>query len=246
MLVGVMRLPCIPLTLCLLSLYGRLLAQSEERRVRIAEAGLGVGDYQGALAFSWAHHWKIGARQRFHIGLGARFTSFVAQNKYYITAPAQLTSGDTGPQVIFQENIPENIDSLLLNSPWVNSINATVHLTWSFSDRVQAGFNIDLVGASFGSRESGNYINGATGQFVDASPTVFNLLLVSDNDRGSLNSELWARCFVSDRWALKGGAMFLFTEYTTESEVQQYPEPNDRFRLKSLMATLGVSYRLSE
>jgi hypothetical protein len=241
-----MRLPRLLQPLLFLLIATWSFAQEKNRYEELAEAGIGVGQRQGALALSWAHHWKTGKKGRFHIGLGARLTSFLAQNQYYITAPARLTSGETGPQVIFQENIPENIDSLLLNSPWVNALNASVHLTWAYSDRVQSGFNIDFVGVSFGSAERGNYMNGAQGQFVNATPTVFNLLLISDNDRGSLNSELWARYFVNPHWAVKGGFMFLFTEYTTETEVQQYPEPNDRFRLKSLMATLGVSYRLSQ
>jgi len=40
------------------------------------------------------------------------------------------------------------------------------------------------------------------------------------------------------------GAQFLFTEYTTSTKVQQLPEQNDRFRNKSLLLCLGISWRL--
>jgi hypothetical protein len=105
-------------------------------------------------------------------------------------------------------------------------------------------FNIDAIGFSFGKDVKGNYINGAQGSMESANPAAFNLLLISDNDKGSLNSELFARYLLNDKWAVKGGIQFLFTEFTTDSEVQQFPEPNDRFRNKSLMFSAGVSYKL--
>jgi hypothetical protein len=77
-----------------------------------------------------------------------------------------------------------------------------------------------------------------------AKPTSLNLLLVSDNDKGSLNSELFARYLIGEKWGIKGGVQFLFSEYTTDTELQQFPEPNDRFRNKSLMFSAGVSYKL--
>ncbi len=243
-LIAIMQLHKLLLAGLLVACSAQALAQRESRNEQYAEANLGIGSREGALALSWSHHWKSGKNGRFRIGLGVRLTTYVGQNQYYITAPAELTSGETGPQVIFAENIPENIDTLLLNSPWVTALNGSVFLTYSFTNRFHFGFNIDLIGVSLGPEEYGNFMSGISGQFVNARPSPFNLVLISDNDLGSLNSELWCRYFVNERMAIKGGLMFLFTEYTTETEVQQFPEPNDRFRLKSLMANLGVSYRL--
>ena len=78
----------------------------------------------------------------------------------------------------------------------------------------------------------------------NAKPTSFNILLISDNDRGSLNSELYGKYYWNEKWGVKLAAQFLFTEYTTDTEVQQFPEPNDRFRNKSLLIAAGISYKL--
>jgi hypothetical protein len=65
---------------------------------------------------------------------------------------------------------------------------------------------------------------------------------MGDNDRGNLNSELYVRYFFTDAWAVKIGLQNLFTEYTTNSKVQQFPESNDRFRNKSMLMSLGISH----
>jgi hypothetical protein len=126
----------------------------------------------------------------------------------------------------------------------VNAVSIFVTLGYNLSERLSFRFNIDAIGFSFGKSTTGNYINGVRGSRQSGSPTLFNLLLISDNDKGSLNSEFFARYLLNEKWGIKGGVQFLFTEYTTDSEIQQYPEPNDRFRNKSLMFSAGVSYKL--
>lgn len=203
-----------------------------------------VGNNQGSVSLSLGKDWGLWKSKKFAVGIGGRFTSYFGANQYYITAPAELTSGDTGPFVIFKENIEENIDTFLIKSPQVNSLNLLINLRYKFSEKIMAGFNIDLIGFSFGGSKKGNYINGFEGGMENASPTEFNILLISDNDKGSLNSELYVKYYWNEKWGAKLGAQFLFTEYTTETEVQQFPEPNDRFRNKSLMIALGVNFRL--
>ena len=70
------------------------------------------------------------------------------------------------------------------------------------------------------------------------------MLLTSDNDLGSLNSEFYLNYFFKDRWAVKVAGQFHFTEYTTDINVQQEPKPNDRFRNKSLLGAVGIVYQL--
>lgn len=213
-------------------------------RVHYADVTLGAANAQGALSVSYLHLWKLGANKKLALGLGGRLTSYFGNNQYYTTAPAELTSGGTGPGVIFKDDILANIDSFLLKSPQANCLNISFNLEYPLSKKITAGFNIDMIGFSFGSSRSGTYINGTTSTPVNASPTPFNILLVSDNDRGSLNSELYLRYFLNERIAIKLGAQFLFTEYTTTYNVQTYPSGNDRFRNKSLMVCLGVSKTL--
>ena len=220
-------------------------SQTPATTARYADATLAAGNYQGSLTLAYLHDWRIGAKRKLGIGVGGRFTSYVGQNQYYSTAPANLTSGSNGPAIIFDNNINGNIDSLLVKSPQVNSVNLFINFDYVFSKKFMAGFNIDAIGFSFGGKRQGNYINGATGKITEASPTPFNLLLVSDNDLGSLNSEFYFKYFFNEKWGVKAGAQFLFTEYTTTTKVQTYPEENDRFRNKSLMFSLGVTRRLN-
>jgi hypothetical protein len=225
-------------------LSGSLDAQQAKRSVDYITLDFAAGSYRGTFSSSFVHDWRLGAKQKFGIGLGGRLTSFLGANIYYITAPATLTSGSTSPLIFFKENIVENLDSLLVKSPQVNSLNLMINLNYQINPELLVGFNIDAIGFSFGRNTRGNYMNGATGKNTTADPTPFNILLISDNDRGTLNSELYARYFLHERWALKASMQFLFTEYTTVTKVQQAPEENDRFRNKSLMFSVGVSYKL--
>jgi hypothetical protein len=227
-------------------LIGILIGSFSQVRSQSNELGIttAIGHTQASVSALFLHDWELWKSKKFAIGAGMRFTSYFAANQYYITAPAELTSGSTGPFVIFKENIDSNIDTFLIKSPQVNLLNLVVNLRYKFNEKVTVGFNIDVIGLSFGGSTRGNYINGVEGAMENAEPTTFNILLISDNDRGSLNSELYGKYYWNEKWSLKLGAQFLFTEYTTDSEVQQYPEPNDRFRKKSLMMAVGVTYKL--
>ncbi len=203
-----------------------------------------IGSSQGTGSLSYIYNWQLGKNKKFEIGAGARFTSYFGSNKYYITAPAIITSGSTGPGVFFKKNIEANLDSFLLASAQVNALNLSINIGYHLTKKVSVGFNIDAIGFSFGSKQNGKYVNGTSVVNTSATPTAFNILLVSDNDRGSLNSELYAAYNFNGQWAIKAGYQFLFTEYTTATKVQQFPEPNDRFRNKTSAFLIGVRYQL--
>lgn len=112
------------------------------------------------------------------------------------------------------------------------------------------GLNIDAIGFSFGKKQSGIYYgnNLATGVPVTAKPTGFNLLLISDNDKGSLASEFFAKYKWNESWGVKLAFEFLFAEYTTGTQVQTTPggDKNDRFRKKMSGVGIGVSYHFKK
>lgn len=219
-------------------------AQVQPQTVNFIDLDAGVGDSEGSLAFSFNYDKGLGKNRKIVLGFGVRITSYFGKNQYYVTAPAKLTSGSTGPGVLFKKNIEANMDTLLIKTSQVNLLNLHLTIGYNLSERLMIRFNIDAIGFSSGKSVNGNYINGTQGSMEPASPTVFNALLISDNDKGSLNSELFARYLLNDKWGIKGGIQFLFTEFTTDSEIQQSPEANDRFRNKSLMFGAGVSYKL--
>ncbi|MCU0451100.1 MAG: hypothetical protein MUC97_14880 [Bernardetiaceae bacterium] len=194
------------------------------------------------VAPSWSRFHGLGAKGKFQLGYGLRLTSQFGSNVPHLTAPAKLTTGQNGPGVLFQETIEANLDTLTLQNVQVNSLNASIHLQYAFSPKLEVGFNIDAIGFSFGGQQSGRFEARSAGRAPStemASPTTFNLLLISDNDLGSVNSELYVRYWLSPRWALRGGLGFAFSEYTTSRTLTL---DNDRFRAKRLMPMLAVSF----
>lgn len=218
-------------------MFGTQLVYAQQADVDIALAGS-----QRCISLSGYHDWQFGKRKKLFVGVGARLSFYSGKDQYYVTAPAKLTSGERGPQVFFIPNITRNMDSLLVGKPAVLLSNIFLDLGYRFSDRLAVGFNIDLIGFSNGTKIRGTYINGDQRISVGANVSHFNVLLVSDNDIGSLNSELYAKYRLTDKLRLKAGFQFLFTEYKSDFKVQQSPEPNDRFRRKSLMAMVGICF----
>lgn len=207
------------------------------------DAALSAGNSQGSASLAWNHFHLIGKKGKFKIGYGARFTTYAGKNKEYITAPAKITSRQTGPQVLFSETYEESLDTVTFSSPQVNMLNLTINLEYNIYKTFDLGFNIDAAGLSFGGTRDGTLHSSnrpaSLASEQSAKPTPYNLLLISDNDIGSLNSELYARYWFNNKWGVKAGASFLFTEYKTNNKLLL---DNDRFRNKSLMFIVGVTY----
>ncbi|MDI1233502.1 MAG: hypothetical protein PSX81_04420 [bacterium] len=206
------------------------------------DIALATSGNQSLGALSWTHFNAVNKKAKFKVGYGIRFSSQIGKDLYYVTAPAKLTSKQTGPQVLFSKIYNENIDSFYVNRAQNNFLNISINLQYTIKNKYDIGFNIDAVGFSFGAKTTGQYISYQSqdnGTMQKAKPTAFNLLLVSDNDIGSLNSEIYFRYWFKTRWAVKAGASFAFTEYTTENKLRL---ENDRWRNKSLMGMIGISF----
>jgi hypothetical protein len=219
-------------------------AQEVSKKLKQVDAVLAFAEDQFAFSGHYTHQWKLGKSQKFSIGWGARLSVYTGSNQFYETAPAELTSESTSPLIFFSEIIPENMDSFLIASPQVVAMNLSIDMRYQFTSKLAAGFSIDALGFSLGGEKNGTHINGAPTRTENAKPTPFNILLISDNDRGSLNSEIYLAYDVSEKIAVKAGTQFLFTEYTTDTNVQTTPKENDRFRNKSLLIAVGVILKL--
>lgn len=205
-----------------------VLAQ-DSRTINYGSLSGAIGSNLGSVSVDYFHLWKTGKAKKVEIGIGGRFTSYFGTSQYYASAPASLASdGKTS-------------DSLLLQSPQVNALNLAINLGYKFSTKFGVGFNIDAFGFAFGGKQDGFYINGKTGQTTSAKPTSLNVLLIGDNDLGSLNSEFYARYFFTEKLGIKLAFQYLFTEFTTATKVQQVPETNDRFRNKASLVSLGIT-----
>jgi hypothetical protein len=197
---------------------------------------------QHAAALSWVKFHAVTKNQAFKIGYGLRFTAQGGKSLNYVTAPAILTSKQTGPQVLFSPIYYENVDTFSVSRSQNNLVNLSINLQYTIKSKLDIGFNIDALGFGFGKKTTGKYNayqSNDNGSSQTAQPTPFNLLLVSDNDIGGLNSELYLRFWFNKNWAFKTGASFLFTEYTTNNTLRL---DNDRWRNKSLMGLIGITY----
>jgi hypothetical protein len=203
---------------------------ANQAQTKYIQIGGAKGENNGAIVVSAQKDWYFGKRGTIVLGTGVRFTSFFGKNNYLITAPANLTAK------------PENIDSLLAPSPSISSLNLILNIGHKIGQKMEIGFNIDLAGFSFGPEGSPNFISKGNSKSVKASPTSPNVLLVGDNERGSLNSQFYGKIKITEKLGLNLAYQFLFNELTTTSKIQTAPEANDRFRSKSGQIYAGISF----
>ncbi len=203
---------------------------------------------QSAIALSTFHLHKLGKSKKFGLGYGIRYTGNFGSNSDFITAPAKLTSGKTGLGVLASETILANLDTISFAKHQVNSLNLAVYLQYFLTKNLAVEFNIDAVGFSFGSNQTADYNSSKRAQSPNqatsqgAKVTGFNALLTSDNDLGTLNSEILLRYQITNNLKFKLGATFVFTEFTTENSLFL---DNNRFRNKSFQPMLGLSYQIN-
>jgi hypothetical protein len=223
-----------------------------EKKNTYADLAVSASQKASSIALSWYKSFTpLSKLPRLHMGLGLRVTGFLAANRFYTTAPAKYTSPIQNPFTILSRNIIENIDTITTATTITYFLNLAASFEYSLTTRLSTGCNIDLAGMSFGPSERFDIISSVydPGQspVAIARPTKYNLLLTSDNDYGSLNSEFYLRYQQTARIGLKVGLTFLFNEFKT-SEKFSFDNGrivNDRYRFKSTMVLFGASYKLS-
>jgi hypothetical protein len=208
------------------------------------------GSSQGSVAGAYIYNWKLWKKQKFEIGIGARWTSYFGSKvDFYTAGPAKYTRSFTIPFLIFfAGQKEENFDTLTVQRPFTNSFNITANLGYHISSKWYAGFNIDVIGFTFGRKSAGIFKgDGNTLADPNTKPAGFNVLLTGDHDQGTLNSEFFITYKVASRWNIKAVYQFLFVEYKTGMVIQQIKDgpSNDRFRNKANNLGLGVTYSLS-
>ncbi len=218
------------LTTCLVLVATMSFTQQnkKEHTNQFIDLGLGLGSSQTSVSGSYIYNWNLGQKGKFFIGTGARFTTYFGKNIDFTSAPSSLASDD------------KKVDTLAAPKPSISALNVLINLGYNFSPKFQIGFNIDAVGFSFGPTGSPTY----RGVKTNAKPTSGNILLVGNNDKGSLNSHFYARYTFNKNWGASAGYEYLFTELKTDTKVQTVPEQNDRFRNKSSHVYIGVSYKI--
>jgi hypothetical protein len=203
------------------------------------------GAGNGAAALAFTHNIGIGKSKKFKVGFGLRFSSYFSGKKDYVTAPSSLTSASQNLGTIFSESYEQNYDTVHFNNTQTNMLNLLINLEYNVYGPLDVGFNIDAIGVGFGPTGTGIFqtslANPYAGKEVSGKPNPWNVLLTSDNDIGSLNSEGYIRYRRNQHWGYLAGFTFLFSEFKTDNKLTFN---NDRFRYKSLMGMIGITYKL--
>jgi len=206
------------------------------------------GNHEGTATFSFVHGWRFSKKKKLEAGFGLRATSYVGSKREFYTAPARLARSTTVPfAIVFAGHEEENLDTLTVQRPFTIAVNLSVNAGYYISERWYAGLNIDLIGFTVGRTTNAIlHSDGTPTTEPAAKPAPFNLLLTGDNDYGSLNSEFFVRYHLSKRWAVRSVYQFFFAEYKTQNIKQIAPDGTevDRFRNKTNLFGIGVSYRL--
>ena len=205
-------------------------AQASSAFTQTLDLAAGVGSSKWTGAASWNPSYGLGASRRVRVGLSIRLASFLGGNDLgYKTADASL--------------IKENrVTTLVISGARTYSLNLELQLKYRLTQRVEAGFDIDLLGVGFGQSTAGRYrsadpsLSGA--QRADVSS--FDLLKGGNPDRGQLDSEFFLAYWWSDRWAVRAGFSHFLSEYTTVSRLDF---GNDRFRHGANLGFVGLTFR---
>jgi hypothetical protein len=201
---------------------------------------------QATASIGYQYHWQLGKKKGWEIGLGLRNTSAFSSKNEYITAPARLARSNTIPfLIVFADQLTQNWDTLEVQRPFVNALNLMTEIKYHFNRKFSVGFNIDLIGVSFGNSSSSILTTNAISKAeINTKPSKFNLLLTGDLDKGSLDSEFFINYQLSKRWGIRAVYQYLFTEFTTTSIYQNAPDGTTvyQFRNKANNLGIGLSY----
>lgn len=210
-----------------------LYAQDAAKTKLNADFAISAGSQQfGGHAWVSNMHF-LGQKRKIGIGYGLRWNSYFGKDQNFTSAPPDLAGKD------------DKEGTLTLEKAQINSLSLAIFLQYNITSKLEAGFNIDALGFSFGKEQEGRYTPpgiGVGGTF-NAKPTSANVLLIAANDIGSLFSDLYVRYWISPKIAIKAGYSLYFLEYTTNEEVEVL-ENNDRFRNNAATGNIGITWNL--
>ncbi len=195
---------------------------------------LGVGFTSGGFigGVGYFQDWGVLKNKALRLGYGVRFTGFSGSDGNHASAPPAFWNDETMR------------DSLFVGSPQMNNIALYIGASYLIADRFELGFNIDALGYTFGGDKEATH-TATSGNGAETATTVnpgsITALLWGPNDIGMVRSDFFVGYKFNDNWKARVGFGPLFTEYRTETELQ---EGNTRYRGTYGMISLGAVYSL--
>ena len=227
-----------------------LSAQGLDKTYKTFDLAVSSGKGSFSPAISFTQLWGLGKSNRFKVGYVVRVTPHFGGETNFRTAPAKFTSGSSSFSALYADDIVANIDTFRVKSFQTFAVNIGVVIQYAVTNKLEVGFNIDATGKTWGTTVTGDLISkrnkrkfqdGSTTS--DANPETWNFLLVSDSDIGSLNSEIYARYWITNKIGIRAGISYQFVELTTEKKVEIKGRLNDTWRYKNTMPMIAVSYK---
>ncbi|MDX2062499.1 MAG: hypothetical protein SFY70_05515 [Bacteroidia bacterium] len=169
--------------------------------------------------------WPVGLKGRLMAGGGVRYNY-------------QGSTGQISLELI-DDNRNANAE-VLVSGLVVHNLALFAEASYRISDRLEGGFNIELVGVTFGPEQS---LPLQPPDFpLSVEPETLGLLLVGENDLGTLNSEFFAAYRVSERLWLRANLSYVVNNYLTTTPVTSGEEA----RLQRFFSylTVGVQFQL--
>jgi len=188
-------------------------------------ASIGAGSSRLTASPGAVQQWGLLASNRLRLGLGLRYSYFNGKELRYTTADRDQLQG-------------AGVERVFLEAPETHSLNAVFAASYLVTNRVEVGFNIDLLGLSAGGDRVATVQSPGSG-VVMVHPTSFNLLLGGRRDRGTLNSEFYGGIWATPRVLVRIGLSHFVSEYSTD---QALPNGSDRFRNTGNLVFGAVTY----
>ncbi|HNF72560.1 MAG TPA: hypothetical protein PLP34_09100, partial [Chitinophagaceae bacterium] len=180
-----------------------------------------------------------------------RYTLSASGNKtIYNTAAIDLNRESN---FIFSKKVPLNIDTLSIENHQTHTWNLMLCIVFPVKSwEVECRF--DVLGFSSGSRKQATLQYGEEGEAIrkgSVIPAPRNLLLLGDNNRGTLNATLGVKHKLKHSWFGEFGLQYLRNEYQFDRPVQYKNSIGqsiftDRYRAVTLGAMIGLVYSLKK
>jgi hypothetical protein len=150
--------------------------------------------------FMYSQILVFGKKQQFALGTGMRMSYFLEKNKSFVATTKEYSTTSITPV--------KRTNMVAFNIPFI----AEYH-----GKRFIAGFNIDLIGLTFGKKQDSLIVKNniwKKGTSFSAQPSVFNSFL---GTKGTTNNEIYVGLKLQEELTIKVGASFLFAHYKVGS-----------------------------
>lgn len=206
--------------------------QAQEAKTLSNNIEVGVGFTSGGTiaGVGYWQDWGVLKNKALRLGYGVRFTGFLGSDADHASAPPKFWNDETMR------------DSLLVSSPQMSNIALYIGASYLIADRFEVGFNIDALGYTFGGDKDAIHTSTSgdgTETAAKVNPGSVTALLLGPNDIGMVRSDFFVGYKINENWKARVGFGPLFTEYRTETELQ---EGNTRYRGTYGMILLGANY----